>query len=97
VTPVPDAPPSLLAELEPIRRARSSVLAADGKSALVELDAYVAAHPHGTFEEEALALRVRALRMLGDAAGASSTFDDLKTRFPRSVQLGALAPEGVGL
>lgn len=90
MTTAPPTPPSLAAELEAIRKVRASVLAGDGKAALAELDTYDGSHPHGTFEEEALALRVRAQRMLGDAAAASRTLADLETRFPHSVHTGAL-------
>lgn len=85
------APPSLTAQLESIRRARARVQEGDGQAALRELDAYEARNPHGTFEEEDLALRVRALRLSGDAAGSARELANLKSRFPASVHLAALA------
>jgi hypothetical protein len=63
----------------------------DGKAALSELDAYEAQSPHGTFEEEDIALRVQALRLVGDSAGAARELTELKARFPGSVHLAALA------
>jgi hypothetical protein len=85
------AAPSIAVQLESIRRARSLVQEGDGKAALAELDAYETRNPHGTFEEEEMALRVRALRVAGDAAGAERVLMNLESRFPRSVHLAALA------
>ena len=82
--------PSMAAQLESIRRARGLVASGDARAALVELDAYEAQSPHGIFEEEAMALRVRALRLAGDAAGAARERMNLQARFPRSIHLAAL-------
>lgn len=90
----PDSPPpraSLSDEIDSLKRARTDVLAKNGTSALATLDAYAAAHPRGVLEEEALALRVRALRLTGDTAGAATVLADLRARFPASVHLAALA------
>jgi hypothetical protein len=88
---VSESPASLIAEeLEAIRVARTCVQKGDGKGALAALDAYAARNPHGTFEEEGIALRVRALRLLGDAAGAARERANLQTRFPASVHLPTL-------
>ncbi len=86
------ATPSIVGELNEIRHVRSLVVAGDGKGALDALDAYAASHPRGTFEEEALALRVRALRLTGDRAGAERGLRTLETRFPSSVYLASLEP-----
>ncbi len=94
--PAPQSPPppsehaSLADEVDAIRRARTDLLAGGAKAALVELDAYAAAHPNGTLEEESLALRVRANRLAGDGPAADRALRDLETRFPSSVQLRAL-------
>jgi hypothetical protein len=88
--PAQPAPPSIAVELESIRRARSLVDEGDPKAALTALDAYEARNPRGTFEEEATALRVRALRAVGDQVGAARERASLAARFPRSVHLAAL-------
>lgn len=84
---VPTAPPSIVGELDEIRHARTLVVSGDGKRALDALDAYAASHPQGTFEEEALVLRIRALRLTGDRVGAERSLQALETRFPKSVYL----------
>jgi hypothetical protein len=88
------AAPSIVGELNEIRHVGSLVVAGDGKGALDALDIYVASHPGGTFEEEALALRVRALRLTGDRIGAERSLHTFETRFPNSVYLVSLEPEG---
>jgi hypothetical protein len=94
-SPVPEAhaatvAPAIAVQLESIRQARALVAAGNARAALVELDAYDTLYPHGIFEEEAMALRVRALRMAGDAAGAERERANLQSRFPKSVHLDAL-------
>jgi hypothetical protein len=84
--------PSILGELDEIRQARSLVLSGDGKAAVVALDAYDASHPAGTFQEEALALRVRALRLSGNQVEADRTLRTLEALFPKSVHLAGLEP-----
>jgi hypothetical protein len=88
--PVPTARPPITEELTAIRNARSLVVAGSGQQALDALDAYEASHPQATFEEEALALRVRACRLTGDAHGAEQSLRSLETRFPGSVHLAGL-------
>ena len=56
------------------------------------INSYVTSHPGGTFEEEALVLRVRALRLTGDLVGAGRSLRTLETRFPNSVYLESLEP-----
>jgi hypothetical protein len=82
--------PTITVQLESIRRVRGLVAAGDTRDALALLDAYETRYPHGIFEEEAMALRVRALRMAGDAAGAERVRTNLQSRFPKSVHLAAL-------
>ncbi|MGD0674050.1 MAG: hypothetical protein ABSC94_01445 [Polyangiaceae bacterium] len=84
------APASIAVELESIRRVRALVDEGDPKAALTALDDYEARNPQGTFEEEATALRVRALRAVGDEVGAKRERASLAARFPRSVHLAAL-------
>jgi len=88
--PAQAAPTSIGVELESIRRVRALVDEGDPKAALTALDAYEARNPRGTFEEEATALRVRALRAVSDEAGAERERASLAARFPRSVHLAAL-------
>ncbi|HEY1955097.1 MAG TPA: hypothetical protein VGH28_05780 [Polyangiaceae bacterium] len=90
VTAAAPAPTSLAEEVASVQRARSRVLAHDGRGALDALDAYDARYPTGELREEALALRVRAARLAGDDATAKRALDQLATRFPTSVQLRAL-------
>jgi hypothetical protein len=85
------APTSIAVELESIRCVRALVDEGDPKAALTALDTYEARNPRGTFEEEATALRVRALRAVGDEAGAERERASLAARFPRSVHLAALS------
>ena len=85
--------PAMAMQLESIRHARALVAAGDARPALVELDAYETRYPDGIFEEEAMALRVRALRLAADAAGSERERTKLKSRFPKSVHLAALASE----
>jgi hypothetical protein len=88
---VAESPLSSIAEqLASIRVARTCVQNRDGKGALAALDAYAARNPHGTFEEEEMALRVRALRLLGDLAGAARARANLQSRFPGSVHVSTL-------
>jgi hypothetical protein len=94
-SPAPEAhaakvAPAIAVQLESIRHTRALVAAGDARAALVELDAHETLYPHGIFEEEAMALRVRALRMAGDAAGAERERTNLQSRFPKSVHLAAL-------
>jgi len=94
-SPAPEAhaatvAPAITVQLESIRHARALVAAGDARAALVELDAYDTRYPQGIFEEEAMALRVRALRMAGDAAGADRERTNLQSRFPKSVHLTAV-------
>jgi len=84
------APTSVAVELESIRRVRALIDAGDPNAALTALDGYQVRNPRGTFEEEATALRVRALRAVGDVAGAERERASLEARFPRSVHLAAL-------
>ncbi len=97
-SPAPEAhaatvAPAITVQLESIRHARALVASGDARAALVALDAYETRYPHGIFEEEAMALRVRALRMGGDVAGADRERTNLQSRFPKSVHLAALATE----
>ncbi|MGA7122630.1 MAG: hypothetical protein WBY94_21195 [Polyangiaceae bacterium] len=94
-SPAPEAhaatvAPAIGVQLESIRYARALVASGDARAALVALDAYETRYPHGIFEKEAMALRVRALRMGGDAAGADRERTNLQSRFPKSVHLASL-------
>jgi hypothetical protein len=84
------AVPSMAAQLESIRHVHALVAAGDAGAALLELDAYETRCPDGSFNEEAIALRVRALRVAGDAVGAERALRNLQTRFPGSVHLATL-------
>jgi hypothetical protein len=99
-TAAPDAPArssrarvdsTMVAQLESIRAARDRVAQGDGQGALSKLDAYEAQYPNGALEEEAMVLRVRALRLVGDSAGASRAQALFESRFPASVHRAAPA------
>ncbi len=84
------APDALAAEIALLRRAHRAVDAGDGRRALALLDEHDAAFPRGRLAEEALGLRVRALRLTGDTGAARAALDALRTRHPSSVLLPAL-------
>ncbi len=88
------ATPSIVGELSEIRHVRALVVAGDGKRALDALDAYMASHPGGIFEEEALALRARALHLTGDRIGAERCLHTLEARFPNSIYRASLGIAG---
>jgi hypothetical protein len=81
---------SLAQELAAIVSVREAIAANDGAAALHALDAYEQAYEKGVFAEEALALRVRALRLTGDDAAAARALDTLRIAFPESVHMSAL-------
>jgi hypothetical protein len=82
---------TLAKQLAAIQDARSAVLSKDGKAALADVDRYDREHPDGSFAEEALALRVEALRLTGDNPEAEKALERLRTRYPTSVHLKKLA------
>jgi type IV secretory pathway VirB10-like protein len=90
VTP-PSSDSTLSKQLAAIQDARSAVLSKNGRAALADVDRYDREHPDGSFAEEALALRVEALRLMGDEEGARNALERLRTRYPTSVHLKKLA------
>ncbi len=91
----PAAPASLSDEIEALQRTHRALNSGDGATALVELDVYSDTHPHGALEEEALGLRVQALRLLDNRLGATRVLRELAERFPNSIYLGALREAAV--
>ena len=85
-TPIePTRTPSLGAELQALRDARTALAANDGRTAAARIAAYLTDYPQGTLREEAMALRVRALRLAGDTSGAARARMDLRLQYPDSV------------
>jgi outer membrane protein assembly factor BamD (BamD/ComL family) len=75
-----------------IEAARASVAAHDAKAALLALDAYFAKFPRGSFGQEAMVLRIRALDQIGDFARATALAKAFVARFPSSPHVARLKP-----
>jgi hypothetical protein len=75
-----------------IEAARAGVASHDAKAALSALDGYAAKFPRGSFGQEALVLRIRALDQAGDSARATALAKSFVTRFPNSPHVARLKP-----
>jgi Outer membrane lipoprotein len=75
-----------------IEAARAGVASQDVKAALSALDAYAAKFPRGSFGQEALVLRIRAVDQAGDSARASAMAKSFIARFPSSPHVARLKP-----
>jgi hypothetical protein len=75
-----------------IEAARSGVAAHDSKAALAALDSYSAKFPRGSFGQEALVLRIRAVDQAGDSARATAMAKSFVARFPNSPHVARLKP-----
>jgi hypothetical protein len=75
-----------------IEAARAGVAAHDAKAAMSALDAYGAKFPRGSFGQEALVLRIRAVDQSGDSARATALAKSFVTRFPNSPHVARLKP-----
>ena len=75
-----------------IEAARSGVAAHDSKAALAALDSYAAKFPRGSFGQEALVLRIRAVDQAGDSARATAMAKSFVARFPNSPHVARLKP-----
>jgi hypothetical protein len=91
--PVPDsdarpaADSSLRGETAQLDRARSAMAAGNARAGLAELDRYDAAFPRGALAPEATLLRIKALVMTGDRAGARALARSFATSHPQSPHL----------
>jgi hypothetical protein len=95
VQPVPsDMPPAtgpegqpaagLARELEQVRAADAAIRAGDGDAALAAADAYLRAHPTGTFAPEARFHRIAALCLLGHKDAAREAAAAFERDYPSS-------------
>jgi hypothetical protein len=75
-----------------IEAARAGVASHDSKAALSALDGYGAKFPRGSFGQEALVLRIRALDQAGDFARATALAKSFVARFPNSPHVARLKP-----
>jgi TolA-binding protein len=75
---------SLTLEVARLDRAKSAVAAGQGAVALQELDAYAREFPTGSLRGEATLLRVDALLLAGDRAGAAALAKALVVAAPQS-------------
>lgn len=75
-----------------IEAARAGVAAHDAKAASAALDAYSAKFPRGSFGQEAMVLRIRAVDQAGDSARATTMAKSFITRFPNSPHVARLKP-----
>jgi hypothetical protein len=75
-----------------IEAARAGVASRDSKAALAALDSYSAKFSRGSFGQEAMVLRIRALDQAGDFARATALAKSFVTRFPSSPHVARLKP-----
>jgi outer membrane protein assembly factor BamD (BamD/ComL family) len=75
-----------------IEAARSGLAARNVKATNAALDAYAAQFPRGSFGQEALVLRIRAVDLAGDAARAKAMAKSFLARFPSSPHVARLKP-----
>jgi hypothetical protein len=90
--PAPAAPvaSSLVEEVRSLDSARAALAAGDPRSALLRLDAHERRFPDGELEPEGVVLRVRALRDVGDFAGAARVASAFIAAHPDSAQAARL-------
>jgi hypothetical protein len=75
-----------------IEAARAGVASHNAKAATAALDAYAAKFPRGSFGQEAMVLRIRAIDQAGDSTRASALAKSFVTRFPNSPHVARLKP-----
>ena len=75
-----------------IEAARAGVAAHDAKAATAALDTYAAKFPRGSFGQEAMVLRIRAIDQSGDSARATALAKSFVARFPSSPHVARLKP-----
>lgn len=75
-----------------IEAARAGVASQAPAAALNALDSYSSKFPRGSFGQEAMVLRIRALDQAGDSARATALAKAFVTRFPSSPHVARLKP-----
>jgi hypothetical protein len=81
-----DADDALARELSQVRGAQAAIKGGDGPTALIALDAHDRDFPRGQLGEEAGALRIEALCLIGHADQARAVHATFVARWPRSAQ-----------
>jgi hypothetical protein len=87
-----DANTDLSEQIRLIEAARAGVAAHDAKAAKAALDTYAAKFPRGSFGQEALVLRIRAIDQAGDSARATALAKSFVARYPNSPHVARLKP-----
>ena len=75
-----------------IEAARAGVASRDSKAAISALNAYTSKFPRGSFGQEAMVLRIRAIDQAGDSARATAMAKSFVARFPNSPHVARLKP-----
>jgi len=84
--------PDLSEQMRLIEAARSAVAAHDESAALAALSSYFERFPRGSFGQEAMVLRIRALDQAGESTRASALARSFIARFPASPHVARLKP-----
>ncbi len=85
---------ALSRELEPIDRARAALARGAAPAVLAELSRYAAVRETGTFDREALLLRIEALTLLGERAQAAELARGYLARYPKDAHSARLRELG---
>jgi hypothetical protein len=86
------APEDLGEQIRLIEAARAGVASHDSKAALAALDSYSAKFSRGSFGQEAMVLRIRALDQAGELSRATALAKSFVARFPSSPHVARLKP-----
>jgi hypothetical protein len=84
--------PDLSEQMRLIEAARSAVAAHDERAASAALSSYFERFPRGSFGQEAMVLRIRALDQAGESTRASALARSFIARFPGSPHVARLKP-----
>ena len=90
--PAASASADLSEQIRLIEAARAGLAARDSRAALRALDSYASQFPRGSFGQEALVLRIRALDQAGDSARATAMAKSFVARYPASPHVARLKP-----
>lgn len=90
--PAASAGDDLSEQIRLIEAARAGVASRSPGAALSALDSYSAKFPRGSFGQEAMVLRIRAVDQAGDAARATALAKSFVARFPSSPHVARLKP-----
>jgi hypothetical protein len=90
--PAASAADDLSEQIRLIEAARAGVAAHSPGAALSALDSYSAKFPRGSFGQEAMVLRIRAVDQAGDSARATALAKSFVARFPKSPHVARLKP-----